>query len=51
MKEDRGLQLKPLLKPRSYLSRDWFSNKTVQCFTCRIEERESDREEYFKEEK
>ena len=51
MKEDRGLQLEPLLKPRSFLSRDWFSNESVQCVTCRIEERESDREEYFKKEK
>ena len=44
MKEDRGLQLdQPLLKPRSFLSRYWFSNETVQCVTCRIEERESDK--------
>ena len=51
MKEDRGLQVEPLLKPRSFPSRDWFINETVQCVTCRIEERESDREEYFKVEK
>ena len=36
MKEDRGLQLEPLLKPRSFLSRDWFSNETLQCVTCKI---------------
>ena len=49
MKKDRSLQLELLLKLRSFLSRDWFSNETVQCVTCRIEERDSDREEYFKE--
>ena len=45
------MQLETLLKPRSFLSREWFSNETVHCVTCRIEERESDRKEYFKEEK